>query len=771
MPKGDMDKYNNKANTTPENHADRARDCCYAHSTGTQDRSDWHLLSAHLQDSATRSAAFAARFGVADIGHVAALLHDVGKYSRAFQAYLRGGARVEHSTAGAKIAAERWRGPVGRLLAFCIAGHHGGLANALEAGTRRALADRLRGKFAQDIPEPQDLWQREISLPSTLQPPKLIVRSPDRVGFQYAFLVRMLFSCLVDADYLDTEDFYLRIEGREPQRGGFWSLRDLREPLADHLGKLRTDGEVNQLRAEVLSYVRGRASDEPGIFSLTVPTGGGKTLTSLAFALDHAIKYGLDRVIYVIPYTSIIEQTANVFRQALGAAGARSVVEHHSAYVDDPIQAPEAREKLRLAMENWDAPIVVTTAVQFFESLFAARPSQCRKLHRIARSVVILDEAQTLPLKILRPCVAALDELTLNYGASVVLCTATQPALAETADPQRTFRGGLRGVRELAPAPEQLYSRLQRVTVRDVGVLDDEELATQLRDQRQALCIVNNRKHARALYTKLHTEVGDVLHLSTLMCAKHRTVALASVRKALKDGQPCRLVATSLIEAGVDVDFPLVMRAEAGLESIAQAAGRCNREGRRPASESEVRIFRAPQWPAPTELRQFAQAAEEVLRRFPEDPLSLAAIESYFRLLYWRRDTDHDSGLDGKDLLGRMQRARFDVPFEDVAADFRFIDSQQVPVIIPYDGAARAALESLARAKFAGELARTLQPYVVQIPQRGVDRLRVVGAVQPVAEERFGDQFLTLIAESLYSDAVGLSWDDPTFADSEKLMW
>ena len=249
-------------------------------------------------------------------------------------------------------------------------------------------------------------------------------------------------------------------------------------------------------------------------------------------------------------------------------------------------------------MENWDAPIVVTTAVQFFESLFAAKPSQCRKLHRIAGSVVVLDEAQTMPLKLLRPCVAAIDELARNYRASVVLCTATQPALTAPA-----FEGGLAEVRELAPDPEQLFKQLERVRVRHLGALDDEALAEHMRSRDQVLCIVNNRRHARAVYQAM-ADLPGARHLTTLMCARHRSEVLAEVRQLLKDGKPCRLVSTSLIEAGVDVDFPTVLRAEAGLDSIAQAAGRCNREGRSERESSEVLVFlpENPDWAPPPSL-------------------------------------------------------------------------------------------------------------------------------------------------------------------------
>jgi CRISPR-associated endonuclease/helicase Cas3 len=414
------------------------------------------------------------------------------------------------------------------------------------------------------------------------------------------------------------------------------------------LATFRSDTEVNQLRAGILSHVRGQSAHEPGLFSLTVPTGGGKTLASLAFALDHAIAHGLRRVIFVIPFTSIVEQNAQAFRDAFGDLGEAAVLEHHSAYFDDPKSAPESKDKRKLAMENWDAPVVVTTAVQFFESLFADRPARCRKLHNIAGSVVILDEAQTLPLKLLRPCVTLLDELALNYRTSVVLCTATQPAL----NAEEGFLDGLKNVRELAPDPPGLYQQLRRVNVRHVGALDDEALTGHMRQREQVLCIVNNRRHARVLFESIADQPG-AYHLTTLMCAKHRSAVLAEVRQQLKDGLPCRLVSTSLIEAGVDIDLPTVLRAEAGLDSIAQAAGRCTREGRRGHQDSEVLVFATanPDWAPPTELKQFAQAFRTVEPRYRDDLLAPEAIRAYFHELYWQKGAKE---LDAHDLLGML---------------------------------------------------------------------------------------------------------------------
>ena len=339
----------------------------------------------------------------------------------------------------------------------------------MDGVSRSALQNRLKSTLFDLLP----IWQNELTLPDKLALPKGFQPCKERLFFQQTMLGRMIFSSLVDADFIDTENFYLDIEGQTSLRDGQRpSLVQLREKLEKRLSEFRADSEVNRLRATIMTHVRQQAELIPGLFSLTVPTGGGKTLASLAFVLDHAIHHGLRRVIFVIPFTSIVEQNASVFRDAFGDLGDAAVLEHHSAFSDDPSKAKAARDKLKLAMENWDAPVIVTTAVQFFESLFADRPSRCRKLHNIANSVVILDEAQTLPLKLLRPCVMAIDELALNYKTSIVLCTATQPTLKT----DEGFQNGLQKVCELAPDPVKFYEQLRRVTVRHIGRLSDESL-------------------------------------------------------------------------------------------------------------------------------------------------------------------------------------------------------------------------------------------------------------------------------------------------------
>lgn len=735
----------------------------YAHSTDRVDRSDWQPLHEHLTHVGNMALQYAEWFGAGALAQAAGVLHDLGKYTREFQLRLAGQhTRMDHATWGARVARQRY-GSVGHLIAYAIAGHHAGLANGRGGIARGALHDRLAAdpEYAL-LPD----WERELELPTgEMAPPARFHGRKERSMFQLSMLGRMLFSCLVDADYIDTERFYRGVEGRPVDRDEHRpTLEQLREELNRHMASFSTEGNVNALRGHVLSHVRAQAGLAPGLFSLTVPTGGGKTLASLSFALDHAIWHGLRRVIFVIPFTSIVEQNAAVFRRALGAFGEAAVLEHHSAFIDDPGQELQSKAKLRLAMENWDAPIIVTTAVQFFESLFADRPSRCRKLHNITGSVVILDEAQTMPLKLLRPCVTALDELALNYRTSVVLCTATQPALSAGDG----FQDGLQEVRELAPDPLTLYRQLKRTRIRHVGLLDDEALATHLRNRKQVLCIVNNRRHARALFETIAEEQG-ARHLTTLMCAKHRSEVLAGVRQSLAAGEPCRVVATSLIEAGVDVDFPTVLRAEAGLDSIAQAAGRCNREGRRNPETSEVLVFATtnPDWAPPPELQQFAQVFREIHRRHGEDLLALEAVRDYFRHLYWQQGP---LALDAHDLLGLLRDSQLDsLPFETLAAKFKMIEATMLPVIVPYDERARRALEALKFADVCGSIARELQPYLVQVPRQGYGALQQAGAIQPVAE-KYGEQFMRLLNPDLYDARFGLHWDNPSFMRAEHLV-
>lgn len=710
----------------------------------------------------------AAKFGAGDAAYAAGLLHDIGKNSAAFQAYIRGnGASPDHSTAGAVEAVRLFPGPLGRLIAFAIAGHHAGLADGL--GATGSLDARLRSDLAN-----YREWGMLIpALPADAQP-RLRDGMTD-LPYTLAFLGRMIFSCLVDADFIETERFYAAAEGETRERGCHTPLTELRDRLDAHMATFEgRPGALNAHRAEILSHARARSALAPGLFTMTVPTGGGKTLASLAFALDHAVHHGLDRVIYVIPYTSIIEQTAAIFRDALkdDTGDSPDVLEHHGNVDWDAAETLVERDilsKLRRAAENWDVPVVVTTAVQFFESLHASRTSRCRKLHNLVNSVIVLDEAQTLPVALLRPCMAAIDELARNYGVSVVLCTATQPALRA----MDGFKGGfaIDEARELAPDPEALYRALKRVTVEHVGAKTDAEIADRFAGQPQMLCIVNSRRHAQALYDTIR-DLPGARHLTTLMCPAHRRQVLAEVRMELAAGRPVRLVSTSLIEAGVDVDFPEVWRAENGLDSIAQAAGRCNREGK--ATAGRTIVFASADHKRPAMFNQQVQAMEAAVRAHPGDALGLAAVHDYFRQLYWSKGDDYldAAKLDGQPypILKRLRNslgadATLITPYDSVARAFRMIDDPGKPVIVSWRGGEDAGeidqlVATLRSAPVPpGRTLRRLQQYTVTIPERSYGEMLSVHAIQPVAADKYAERFMLVQDVGLYAQATGLSLD------------
>ena len=753
----------------------------YAHSAGNLPYEHWQTMESHARNVGGMAAGFAAYFGAQEIARATGLLHDVGKYSPLFDKRLHGDPkRVDHSTAGAKIAVERWGVRLGKMMAFCIAGHHAGLANGAGAGDGRStLQQRLDWQFGADIPQLDEVWRQEIDLPETLPAPSVKPDAGDHPHFTCAFFIRMLYSCLVDADFLDTEAFYAKLEQRETVRGSHPDLETLRPVFFDFINAFRRraaqapqeteeqqrNAALNRLRGEILDYAVAQAQQETGLFSLTVPTGGGKTFTSMAFALEHAKAHGLRRVIYVIPFTSIIEQNAAEFRKAFGALGEAAVLEHHSSFDDGKLQNEATKDKLHLASENWDAPIVVTTAVQFFESLFADRSSRCRKLHNIAGSVIILDEAQMLPLNLLLPIMQAIKELAQNYHCSVVMCTATQPAVQA----ENGFYRGFENVREIAPKPTALFDKLRRTTVQHIGTQTDTDLLAKFAEHPQMLVIVNNRRHARSLYDQAK-HLDGTFHLTTLMCAKHRSQKLDEIRGHLKNGEPCRVIATSLIEAGVDVDFPLVMRAEAGLDSVAQAAGRCNREGKRLPENSFVWIF-APEdkWKAPPELAAQAAVMRLTADSFSDDLLSTQAVAAYFVELYQLKGSE----LDNKKILQMHRNAgqSLDFPFQTIADKFRMIESHMQPLIIPFDNEAESLISSLHHADHIGGLLRKLQPYTVQIPEKALAALYKAGRIEPINEKNFGKQFYTLIGLDLYDEVAGLSWEDTAFLKGESLVF
>ena len=696
-------------------------------------------LTSHLRDVASGAERRAQKFGAGKWGYAAGLLHDVGKFSYDFQARLRGEpGPVDHSTAGAQVVGKHY-GPVGNLIAASIAGHHAGLANGWGEGERVPLTGRL----TKDVPDYSACWQQgDIVLPD-LVPPQLTPHptapvARERAGLQLATFSRMLFSCLVDADWEEA--------GGSGDLAPGLPVTILKETLDAYLVALAASAEnteINRLRRDILATARGRALGPRGVYTMTVPTGGGKTLAGLAWALDHVVHHSLERVIYVAPYTAILDQTADVFRQALVPHDS-AVVEHHTGF-----REPRTRAQ-RLSAEAWNAPILATTAVQLFESLFTNKTGRARKLHNICNSVVILDEAQTLPIHLLRPCIAVLDELARNYGVTLLLCTATQPAVIERPDePVRSFIGGFpqTSVREIAPEPQDLYRALRRVTLVASDTMTDAQLAEAMIREGQALTIVNTRQHAQDLYRVLGGIDGSA-HLTTLMCPAHRRQKLADIRRRLAEELPTLLVATSLIEAGVDVDFRAVFRAMAGLDQIAQAAGRCNREGRHDHAESYVTVFEPAGHDEPWYLRQAAQATRAVLRSH-DDGLSLDAIDAFFRRLYWSRDLDDCS------VLPRLNARAADMlfPHEDIAKAMHLIDDDGETILIPFDITAERLIAELPQTANLARLTRLLQPYTVNVYPRDFETLRQAGVIATATED---EQFWKLADPDSYSADLGL---------------
>jgi len=675
----------------------------YAHSLSDLSPEQWQRLEQHLLAVAEGAAKFAKLFESETWAWNAGWLHDIGKADGRFQAYLlrenglddaeydeAGGGRVNHSSAGAALAEERFGSSAGRVLAYLAAGHHAGLPDWFESETgRAALRLRLEEGRANLDRIRSAVGEHAANLRDGIRPPPFVKKA------QFHLWVRMLFSCLTDADSLDTETFV--DPARAKQRTPFPPLAELKAKLDAHLDTLVANCQstpVNVARREVLAACRAAAQQPPGFFSLTVPTGGGKTLSSMAFALDHAVKHGKSRVIYVIPYTSIIEQTGNILS---GVFGRENVVEHHSN-LDPAKETP----RTKLAAENWDAPIVVTTNVQFFESLYSARPSRCRKLHNIVNSVVILDEAQLLPPELLTPCVDVMNHLVRDYGVTMVLATATQPALPGLA-PKPT---------EIVPDPPALYARLRRVQyqlpARDSTATTWEALAERLQAHNQVLCVVNTRRDAHDLFRMMPK---GTLHLSANMCGEHRSRVIADIKQRLVDGVPTRVVSTQLVEAGVDLDFPVVYRAWAGLDSVAQAAGRCNREGRLDGL-GEVHVFVPPKPAPPGLLRKGADTATELLSIPGFNPEQPDAFIRYFGLFYSKvNDT-------GAEILDLLTRGVPNVFFRTVGDRFHIIqDDEQRPVFVRYADGERL-IEQLRRSGPNRDLLRALQRYTVNLHLR-----------------------------------------------------
>lgn len=717
----------------------------------------WHLLTEHLLEVTRRAVLFVDALDASGVAapwvRYLSLLHDLGKFTDKFQDYLwacyladqKMGSRprpgsAPHKQMGTLAVLNDFRGRA-EMIALPIYGHHGGMvmpsetSNKVSEKTTPNEVALLRRRAAEAAPE-------LAAAPPALTP--LLTSPYAQTPHGAEMFLRMLFSCLVDADSLDTEA-HMNPQEAEQRRADALGLSEMRDRLQERQEQDFAGAEppvtssvVNRVRREVYDLCRAAANLPPGVFSLAVPTGGGKTRSGLAFALEHAVQHGLRSVIYAIPYTSIVDQTAQVFRGLFGDDPG-TILEHHSAIEPKELQGLEGEDTngggeaelwRRLAAQNWDAPLVVTTTVQLFESLFSNRPGACRKLHRLAHSVIVLDEVQTLPTHLLTPLVDGLKTLAANFGVTVVLCTATQPALEGKVSP---FLSGFDHVQPIIPPKkrDEHFGLLRRVRYR---VENDpwgwERVAQEMRESSSCLCILNTRRQARQMLDVLDPHRGEegVFHLSTLMCGRHRRAVLDTVRGRLQAGLPTLLVSTSLIECGVDLDFPRVLRALGPLDRIIQAAGRCNREGRRERDASEVIIFTPEEGGISSGVyRMAADRTRNLCRRMEargeeidfDDP---ALVTEYFQGLYTDLQGNTDKARDGHAVQER--RAAFD--YREVAKDVKLVDEDTVSVLVTrYPGQEDEARTISDAAEAIGGMTRDLwrraQPLCVSLPRKGAE--------------------------------------------------
>lgn len=685
---------------------------------------------------------FANEFGMGDFGYVMGMLHDKGKEKKEFQEYIQDRNDIPghtkwtpegkaHAYVGGLLARKVFR-QVYPLIGNPIMGHHRGLYDysEMEEEGKKEMPAEI------DVPSSSDY---SVSFPTWFQPSVLQPKD-------FHHIERMLFSCLVDADYLDTEHFMQ--PGQATLRGNKAKMEELLPMLEKYLSRFGSPTtEVNKIRQEIQQACLSESHGSSGFYSLTVPTGGGKTLSSLVWALHHAIRNGKKRIIIAIPYTSIIVQTAAILRDIFGE---ENVLEHHSNLDFCEQTESKSMEMLKLATENWDYPIVVTTNVQLFESMMASHSSHCRKLHNICNSIVILDEVQTLPTDFLQPIVDTLDTYQRIFGVSVLFTTASQPVLegCHQGTNPRVVLKGLKSIKEIIPPKANLHERLRRVELD----IDDtpqtyDDVAEKLMRHDRVLCIVNTRRDAKEIFDRLPEE-GIRIHLSRMMCPAHLAEKIMEMRDALADScnKVVRVISTQLIEAGVDIDFPVVYRQEAGLDSVLQAAGRCNREGKLPLCTTHV-FSLAAEHPLP---RGFITQCNNARLNMGtgHDWFSPEAMTDYFHQLYSRIQS-----FDRKDMSHYLYRME-ELMLETAAKEFQLIDDSTVPVIVNW----RDSLSLVQQMKTGGSsytLMKRLSQYSVNLRKYDLDRMVSDRTVEEVVEGVY-------VAAGIhqYDDSVGLLTDN-----------
>lgn len=752
-----------------------------AHVKQNQDGSwkDPHLLEKHLTDTAEKASKFASEFGNIDWGELAGFWHDLGKFHPAWQKYLcrksgfdpeahveESNNRPNHSTAGAVLAIQKLQKnykAAAKILSYIIGGHHSGLPDCTPQLHSR-LYDDNQNLIEDDLNKIKEIEEAKEFLDKTIpiSIPIIYKNSADKNSNEQLHLwIRILFSCLVDADFLDTAKYM-----DEKERGGYLTIDKLKQRFDNYMSEKKSDSELNKKRNGILKRCREKAELKPGFFSLTVPTGGGKTLASMAFALEHAIQYNKKRIIVAIPYTSIIEQTSKVFKygtdideeiEKLKAEGKflfgeDQVIEHHSNL--DP---EKESSKNRLASENWDAPIIVTTNVQLFESLFKNRTSICRKLHNIVNSIIILDEAQMLPQGYFRPILSVLKGLVNHFGVTVILMSATQPSLKGKIGSDNNTIEGLDNVIEIIDDPDSLSNDFKRVNFILPNDLNNqknwEEISEELNNYKQVLCIVNTRNDCRQLH-KLMPE--GTIHLSGFMCGEERSEIISDIKTKLKNNEPIRVISTQLVEAGVDIDFPVVYRALSGLDSIAQAAGRCNRENKL-ENGGKVVVFVPPK-PSPSGfLRKAEDAGKDLIRNHPNEEFTPSLYSEYFKYLY-----SNLNSFDEVDFYSRLVRdaASFDFQFRTFAEKFNMIDSsKQFSIIVWYvnpktGNGSRTMIEQLRYAGASKDLLRKLQRYIVNVSIYIFNNIKNANYVEDI------NGYWVQSDPSLYKPGLGLLGDE-----------
>ncbi|MGD1908545.1 MAG: CRISPR-associated helicase Cas3' [Leptolyngbyaceae cyanobacterium] len=744
-----------------------------AHTPPQERPDDWHLLSAHLHKVANRAKGLAQKFGAGDLAYYAGLWHDLGKYNPKFQQYLKQchegidhPKRIPHAIYGAILADEVCADNIAPL----IYGHHAGLPNYGEL-------DGILGDFL-DNPNQEALYQQiidsadheiEIDLSDSFE--DCIKHLEEYDQYSREVFDRMLFSCLIDADRLDTEAFGSPDQAASRKARSHLKIEQLWQVFSRKQKEFVQEQAVEngnsivfQVQQEVYAHCLDAALKKPGIFRLTVPTGGGKTLSGIAFALKHATpnknknpKTDFERVIVAVPYTSIIEQTVGVYREIFEEElGEGTLLEHHSAVksdlqvkqLTDKNRRKDSQEELdegakqgqwqaRLATQNWDAPLIITTTVQLFESLFSHRPSKCRKLHNIVGSVIILDEVQALPIALRIPICNMLEELVKRYQVSIVLCTATQPVLEGSDGYFQGFSADF--IHDIIPPDKakQHFQKLQRVNydlspIKTGSQWSWTELAKKIRQHDQALVILNTRKDALKTLMALPgtnpnvidldgieekvesaLQQSPILHLSTLLCGAHRQKVLDEIRDRLKHGKPCILVSTQVVEAGVDLDFPAVYRALGPLDRIVQAAGRCNRKGKLEVDGTkipgQVTVFELEDGSTPPKSSEYAKLIEitrSTLQRCEAADLHKPDIfDSYGRSAYKVEPSDKH----------RIQGDRAGQNYRKVSEKFRLIEDVTVPVVVKYNHEVEALLQEIKHRGLWSSDYRTLQPYTVSV--------------------------------------------------------